>query len=79
MPSQPRKPASPRFAVPRWEVRWIVARLHVGTSPTGVVREMSRRMSRSRFTKANRKAVYRFALAQHEQNQHLYHIVTGSI
>jgi hypothetical protein len=76
--SQPRKATSP-FQVPKFEVRWIVERLHVGTSPFNVVRAVSYRLRRSTFTKANRKAVYCYALQVHRQNQQLYRAVTGSI
>lgn len=80
----PRKPApsQPRDRMnlpPTGHIRWLVDRLHVGTSPIGVIREMSRRMPRRLWSKRDRKAVYRMALVFHRENQHLYRTVTGSI
>lgn len=83
----PRKPASPQPApqpvphiLPQGQVRWLVDQMHVGTTPTAVVREIARRVKHQpQWTREIRRAVYRYALQCHAENQSLYRTVTGSI
>ena len=70
---------------------WLVYRLHAGTSDVQVVREMARRMQSPRphrhgqtiswqVPKAERKLIYREALAHHRRNRALYHdVIEGRI
>lgn len=60
-------------------LRYIVDRLHVATSEFDVVREIARRAIRTgTFGKAERKDLYRKALAIHAENRQSYRaIATG--
>lgn len=59
-------------AIPVGTIRWLVGRLHVGTSDIAVVREFRNRMTAPKWSKALRKEVYRVALQEHDENRGLY-------
>lgn len=59
-------------AIPVGAIRWLVSRLHVGTSNIAVVREFRNRMTAPEWNKALRKEAYRVALQEHDENRRLY-------
>jgi hypothetical protein len=70
-----RRPAQfPR--VPYGQIEWFLGRVHVGTSYLAVARNMRQRMNPA-MTKAERREVYRYALAVHRANRALYAAVTS--
>lgn len=66
-------PDTLNIPIPSGQIVWLVNRLHVGTSDTGVVRDFYRRMrGKPAFTKRIRKAIYRYAIQQHNGNRGFY-------
>ena len=64
--------------VPYSQIVWIMGNVHVGTSYLAVARQWRERMQRvPNITKAERREVYRFALAVHRDNRQLYAAVTS--
>lgn len=61
-----------RWTLPRWEITWHVNRLHVTTSRVGIVRALRPRMTGPRWTRARRKAAYRYAFTVHEGNRGMF-------
>jgi hypothetical protein len=63
-----------------WAVRRIVDRQHVGTSDCRIVRLLAERIDASglRWSKQERKRLYRYGLANHAENRkHYYFIMRG--
>jgi hypothetical protein len=69
------------FPIPSGQIVWLVGQLHVSANDTDVVRFFAPRMkNRPAFTRAIRRAVYRYAIQQHHGNQGFYWAVeTGRI
>ena len=66
-------PSQPAGFIPTGEIRWLVDRMHIGTSETSIVRDFYRRMRGNvHWTKPLRKSAYRHALQVHAENRTLY-------
>lgn len=65
----------------KYQIAFIVARFHVGTSNRAVVVDFYRRMrGKALFTPPLRKAIYRHALQCHKSNVELYcNVVNGTL
>jgi hypothetical protein len=64
--------------IPKASITFLVNRLHVGRSNVDVVRELSRRMDRTEWTRERRKAAYRYAIALHRRNFATYaYVMSG--
>lgn len=84
-------PPQPRYAyeygrrwdkrVPRYDVNWLMGRVHVSLSDTQVEADIRRRCRNvDGMTEALIKATVRYALIVHHRNQDLYHrVMTGRL
>lgn len=68
--------------LPKFEIEFIVNRLHVGTTDEQIARDIRHRLRRNPWTQTpagqrfEDKCV-RYALKCHHDNQHLYRVVTS--
>lgn len=67
------------FNVEKMGIRHLVDQLHVGESDFSVAKSFLQRLKNSerKFTREQRKAVVRYALQCHHENQELYRDVMG--
>ena len=67
-----------KFQVPQASIRWLLGRVHVGTPDTEVEADIRRRCTVC--TEAQRKAIVKYALKCHHENQGLYNrVVSGRL
>ena len=65
--------------IPKAIIRHIVGNLHVYTSDRAVIADLRKRFIGDCWTKARRKAAYRYALQVHADNRALYRSVMGGM
>jgi hypothetical protein len=73
------EPGAPLPDAIKGQIRWLVAKYHVGTPDETIKADMIKRLKGDVDAKA-RKQVVAFALKQHHKNQRLYcRVMSGSI
>ena len=67
-----------KFQVPEGSIRWLLGRVHISTPDAEVEADIRRRCSKA--TEAQRKAIVKYALKCHHENQGLYNrVVSGRL
>lgn len=65
-----------KVKIPEASIRWLIGRVHVGTSDAEIEADMLRRCAKA--TTAQQKACVKYALKCHRENQALYgYVMSG--
>jgi hypothetical protein len=65
-----------KVEIPEASIRWLIGRVHVGTSDAEIEADMIRRCSTA--TPQQKRACIKYALKCHRENQALYdHVMSG--
>ena len=62
----------------KYEINWLVNRMHISTSDKNILRDFYERMKDKNYPSELRKNVYRYAIECHHKNMNNYIWIMGS-